>query len=123
MTTQDKTPAEMRLQAGMAAYSEGKLEAAADAYIEAEKLFRQAGDVKRAGDSRSLLADVQRENNLLEQAISSYRRAMKLYREAGRPLSEAQAALATGHLERQLGHLDLAQEAYENAEKLYMEHG
>src|SRR5437588_12331415 len=115
MATQDKTAAEMRLQAGIDAYNDGKLEAAADAFIEAEKQFRQLGDLKRAGDSRSMLADVQRENNLVEQAITSYHRAVKLYQEAGRPLNEAHATLAIGHLERQLTHLDRAQQAYLDA--------
>ena len=87
MATQDKSIAESRLQAGIDALNDGKMEAAADAFIEAEKQFRQMGDLKRAGDSRALLADIQRDNNLIEQAITSYQRAMKLYREAGRPLS------------------------------------
>ena len=91
MTTQDKekdkTAAEQRLQAGIEAYSNGKLEAAAEAFGDAEIRFRLLGDFKRAGDSRSMLADVQRQNNKLEQAVNSYQRAMKLYRDAGRPLS------------------------------------
>jgi len=40
MATQDKTAAEIRLQAGIDAYNDGKLEAAADAFVAAEKLFR-----------------------------------------------------------------------------------
>ncbi|TMD42264.1 MAG: tetratricopeptide repeat protein [Chloroflexi bacterium] len=119
MATQDHVLAEKRLQEGIAAYNDGKMEIAAEALIEAEKLFRELGDLKRAGDCRSLLADVQRENNLIEQSITSYQRAMKLYQEAGRPLNEAQAALAIGHLERQQSHLDRAQEAYERARELY----
>ena len=58
MAAQDKTAAEIRLQSGIDAYNDGKLEAAADAFVAAEKLFRQMGDLKRAGDSRSMLADV-----------------------------------------------------------------
>ena len=42
--------AEIRLKTGIDAYSDGKLEVAAEAFIEAEKLFRQSGDLKRAGD-------------------------------------------------------------------------
>src|SRR5438045_9725102 len=120
MATQDKTAAEMRLQAGIDAYNDGQLEVAADAFVEAEKLFRQMGDLKRAGDSRSMLADVQRENNLVEQAITSYQRAMQLYREAGRPLNEANTALAIGHLERQKAHMDRAQDTHHNAPQLYI---
>src|SRR5438477_9182690 len=119
MATQDKTAAEKHLQTGIDAYNDGKFEAAADAFVAAEKLFRQIGDLKRAGDSRSMLADVQRENNLVEQAITSYQRAMKLYGEAGRAANEAHAALSIGHLERQQIHLDRAQEAYEQARELY----
>src|SRR5437763_13607524 len=119
MTTHDKTLAEMRLQAGINAYNDGKLEAAAEAFIEAEKQFREMGDLKRAGDCRSMLADVQRESNLIEQAITSYQRAMRLYREAERPLNEAHAALSIGHLQRQLTHLDKAHDAYKTAEQLY----
>ncbi len=107
MTTQDTaTTAQKRLQAGIEAYNEGQSEKAADAFVEAEKLFRQIGDLKRAGDSRSLLGDLQRENGLFDQAITTYRRAMKLYQEAARPVNEADMALAIGHLERQQSHLD-----------------
>lgn len=83
MATQDTTSAEKRLQDGIDAFSAGKFETAASAFVEAEKQFRQASDLKRAGDSRSLLADMQRENNLIEQAVTSYRRAINLYKEAG----------------------------------------
>jgi len=123
MTTQDKSAAEKRLQAGIDAYSQGKIDVAAEAFIDAEKQFRQMGDLKRAADCRSLLADVQRENNLIEQAITSYQRAMRTYHEAGRSLNEAHAALAIGHLERQLSHLDRAVEAYKHAEQLYTSTG
>src|SRR5436305_14408220 len=115
MATQDHVLAEKRLQEGIAAYNDGKLDIAAEALIEAEKLFRELGDLKRAGDCRSLLADAQRENSLIEQSITSYQRARKLYQEAGRPLNEAQAALAIGHLERQQSRLERAQAAYERA--------
>ena len=52
MATQDKTTAEIRLQSGIDAYSQGKTEIAAEAFIDAEKQFRQIGDLKRAGDCR-----------------------------------------------------------------------
>src|SRR5713226_5393030 len=116
---QDKTDAEKRFQAGIDAYNEGKLDVAAEAFTDAEIRFRLLGDFKRAGDSRSMLADVQLQNNALEQAVISYQRAMKLYRDAGRPLNEAGSTLALGHVERQLAHLDLAQKAYESAGQLY----
>src|SRR5487761_1808395 len=119
MTIQNTTGAETRMQDGLRAYSEGKSERAADAFIEAEKLFRQAGEIKRAGDARALLGDVQREKNLNEQAVASYQRAIKLYREAGRPLNEGHMELAIGHLERQQAHLDRAHDAYLNAQRLY----
>src|SRR5262252_6570613 len=117
MTTEDKkkevAAAEQRLQAGIEAYSDGKLDVAAQAFGDAEIRFRLLGDFKRAGDSRSVLADVQRQNNQLDQAINSYHRAIKLYQDAGRPLNEANAFLAMGHIERQQAHLDRAQQAYE----------
>src|SRR5215471_21245453 len=98
MTTEDKkkevAAAEQRLQAGIEAYSDGKLDVAAQAFGDAEIRFRLLGDFKRAGDSRSLLAEVQRQNNQFELAVNSYQRAMQLYREASRPLNEAGAALA-----------------------------
>ena len=94
MTTQDATLAEKRLQTGMDSFNDGRLDKAAEAFSDAEIRFRLLGDFKRAGDSRSLLADVQRQNNQLEQATSSYQRAMKLYRDAGQPLNEAGAALS-----------------------------
>src|SRR5947209_10067 len=119
MTTHDRSAAERRFQAGIDAFNDGKMEAAADALIDAEKQFRQIGDLKRAGDSRAMLADVQRENNLVEQALTSFQRAMKLYREAELPLNEANMALAIGHLERQQAHLDRAQESYKHAQQLY----
>src|SRR5204862_3821863 len=126
MATQDNTVAEKdrqraekRLQDGIEAYNDDKLDKAAEAFGDAEIRFRLLGDFKRAGDSRSMLADVQRQNNQLEQATISYQRAMKFYRDAGRPSNEAGAALALGHIERQQAHLDRAQQAYENAWNLY----
>src|SRR5436309_14771238 len=110
MTTQDKTAAEQRLQAGIEAYNDGKMDSAAEAFSDAEIRFRLLGDYKRAGDSRSMLADVQRQNNMLEQAIGSYRRAIKLYQEANHPLSEANTTLALGQVGRQTVHLDHTQE-------------
>src|SRR5438094_8406808 len=118
MATQDHVLAEKRLQEGIAAYNDGKMEIAAEALIEAEKLFREMGDLKRAGDCRSMLADVQRESNLIEQAITSYQRAMRLYREAERPLNEAHAALSIGHLQRQLTHLDKTHDSNKKAAQL-----
>src|SRR3989440_6471128 len=113
MTTQsndkqekDRQQAENRLQSGLEAYYGGKLDKAAEAFGDAEIRFRLLGDFKRAGDARSMLADVQRQNNQLEQAVNSYQRAIKFYRDADRPLNEAGAALAMGHVERQQAHLD-----------------
>src|SRR6266516_3327453 len=75
MSTQDEKTAENRLQAGIDAFYAGKLDMAAEVFSDAEIRFRLLGDFKRAGDSRSMLADVQRQNNLLEQAANSYQRA------------------------------------------------
>src|SRR5215469_7215796 len=111
MSTQDVNAAERRLQAGITALNNGTLDIAAEAFSDAEIRFRLLGDFKRAGDARSMLADVQRQNNQLEQAVNSYQRAMKFYRDAGRPLNEAGSALAMGHVERQQAHLDRAQDA------------
>src|SRR2546426_6057313 len=122
MSTQEEKTAEKRLKEGIDAFYDGKLDAAAEAFGDAEIRFRLLGDFKRAGDSRSMLADVQRENNRLEQAVNSYQRAIKLYRDAGRPLNEAHAALALGHIERQQAHLDRAQQMYESAQQLYNAH-
>lgn len=123
MTTPDKEKdrqqAEKRLQTGLEAYNDGNLEKASEAFGDAEIRFRLLGDMKRAGDSRALLADVQRQNNLPEQAIASYQRAIKLYKDANRPLNEAQSTLEMGHVERQLAHLDRAQDAYQMAQNLY----
>src|SRR5437588_12964225 len=106
MATQEHVLAEKRLQEGIAAYNDGKMEIAAEALIEAEKLFRELGDLKRAGDCRSLLADVQRENNLIEQSITSYKRSMKLYQEVVRPLNEDIESIAIGHIERLYTHVE-----------------
>src|SRR5437868_14958828 len=111
MATQDVTAAEKRLQAGIDAFNDGKLDRAAEAFNDAEIRFRLLGDFKRAGDARSMLADVQRQNNQLEQAVNSYQRAVKFYRDAGLPLNEAGAAPAKGHVERQQALLDRAQDA------------
>jgi hypothetical protein len=73
MNTQDEkkdlAAAEQRLQAGIDAYNDSKLDVAAQAFGDAEIRFRLLGNFKRAGDSRSLLAGVQRLNNQLEQAV------------------------------------------------------
>src|SRR6266446_723846 len=122
MQTQDEKAAEKRLQVGIDAYYDSKFDIAAEAFSDAEIRFRLLGDFKRAGDARSMLADVQRQNNQLEQAVNSYQRAMKFYRDAGRPLNEAGSALAIGHVERQQAHLDRAQDAYQVAQNLYRTH-
>ncbi len=121
MSAQDVNAAEKRLQAGITAFNNGTLDIAAEAFSDAEVRFRLLGDFKRAGDSRTMLADVQRQNNMLEQAANSYQRAMNFYRDAGYPLNEAASALSLGHIERQLAHLDRAQESYQNErlESLY----
>src|ERR1700693_4621927 len=113
MAAQDVNTAEKRFRDGIEALQDGKLEVASEAFNDAEIRFRLAGDFKRAGDSRALIADAQSQNNMLEQAPNSYQRAMKLYQQAKRPLNEAGAALALGHVERQQAHLDYAQEAYQ----------
>src|SRR5438874_967902 len=116
MTTSDKEKREQDLQqaetclnAGSEACNDGKLDQAADAFGEAERRFRLAGDVKRAGESCSLLAAAQLQHNMPEQAIRSYQRALRLYKEADRPVSEADSYLAIGHIERQRAQLDRAQ--------------
>ncbi len=96
MSTQDVQTAEKRLQAGIEAFNNGTLDIASEAFSDAEIRFRLLGDFKRAGDSRSMLADTQRQNNMLEQAANSYQRAMKLYHDAGYPLNEARSALSLG---------------------------
>src|SRR5579864_2503858 len=110
MTTQEteKLRAEKSLQDGIEAYNDGKLERAAETFADAEIRFRFLGDVKRAGDSCSMLADAQRQNNQLKQAVVSYQRAVKLYQEAGRPLNKASSVLSIGHVERRQAHLDKA---------------
>src|SRR5947209_5801603 len=124
MSTQDQKEqniqaAEQRLQKGIEALNDGKLDIAAEAFSDAEIRFRMTGDFKRAGDSRSLLAEVERQNNQLEKATNSYARARRLYHEAKRPLNEAGAVLSLGHIERQQTHLERAQQAYEDAQALY----
>src|SRR3954452_2071859 len=118
MTTQEQDIkiAEKRFDKGIEALNDGKLDAAAEAFGDAEIRFRLAGEFKRAGDSRMLIADVQRQLNQFEKATNSYQKARNHYREAKRPLSEAGAILSLGHIERQQAHLDLAEQAYEDAQ-------
>ncbi|HLJ36049.1 MAG TPA: tetratricopeptide repeat protein [Ktedonobacteraceae bacterium] len=120
MTTQEteQQRAEKSWQDGIEAYNDGKLERAG-AFADAEIRFRFLGDVKRAGDSCSMLADAQRQNNQLKQAIVSYQRAVKLYQEAGKPLNEASSVLSIGHVERRQAHLDKARNAYLQARDIY----
>src|SRR6266852_4005478 len=120
MAVQDVKAAEKRFQDGIEAAQDGKLDAAIEAFSDAEIRFRLAGDFKRAGDSRALMADAQRQSAMLEQAANSCQKAIKLYRQANRPLNEAGATLALGHIERQQAHLDSAQEAYQQAWHLYV---
>src|SRR5689334_3639385 len=102
MTTQEhkRQRAEKRLQDGIEAYNAGTLDAATEAFGDAERCFRILGDVKRVADSCSMLAEVYRQKNQLEQAVVSYQRAVKLYLDVGRPLDEAGSALSMGHVER-----------------------
>ena len=94
MATQDVKAAEARFQAGIEALQDGKLDVAREAFGDAEIRFRLVGDFKRAGDSRVLIADAQRQNNMLEQAANSYQKAIALYRQANRPLNEASTTLS-----------------------------
>ena len=87
MATQDVKAAEARFQAGIEALQDSKLDVAREAFSDAEIRFRLVGDFKRAGDSRALIADAQRQNNMLEQAANSYQKAITLYRQANRPLN------------------------------------
>ena len=48
MSTQDETAAEKRLQAGIDAFYDDKLDAAAEAFSDAEIRFRLLGDFKRS---------------------------------------------------------------------------
>src|SRR5690242_3060391 len=123
MSVQDDKAAEKRYQAGIDAFYDGKLDAAAQAFSDAEIRFRLLGDYKRSGDSRTMLADVQREQNQLELAANSYQKAIRLYKDANRPLLVAGSSLSLGHIERQLAHLDLAQEAYQSSWNLYVDQG
>src|SRR5437870_5589808 len=100
MTTQsndkqekDRKLAGKRQQSGLEAYHEGKLDKATEAFGDAEIRFRLLGDFKQAGDCRSLIAEIQSQQNALEQSINSYQRAMKFYRDAQRPVSEANSSL------------------------------
>lgn len=79
----DLQQAETYLNAGSEARKDGKLDQAASAFGEAETRFRLAGDLKRAGESCSLLAAAQVQNRMPEQAISSYQRAARLYAALG----------------------------------------
>ena len=94
MAVQDVKAAEQRFQDGIEATQEGRLDRAVEAFGDAEIRFRLAGDFKRAGDSRVLIADAQRQNTMLEQATNSYQKAIKLYQQANQPLNEAGATLA-----------------------------
>ena len=118
----DLQQAEQRLTTAFAAYNEGKLDKATEAFGDAEIRFRTGGDLKRAGDARSMIADIQRTSNQFDQALRSYQRAKRLYHDAQRPLLEAESMLSAGHIERQLAHLDRAQEAYQGAQQIYRTH-
>jgi tetratricopeptide (TPR) repeat protein len=119
----DLQQAETYLNAGSKARNDGKLGQAADAFEEAERRFRLAGDRKRAGESCSLLAAAQVQNTMPRQAIRSYQRALRLYKEADCPVNEADNFLAIGHIERHLGQLDHAQASYQMAQNLYRANG
>src|SRR5260370_38573738 len=112
MAVQDVKAAEKRFQDGIEAAQDGKLDAAIEAFSDAEIRFRLAGESKRAGDSRALMADAQRQSAMLEQAANSYQKAIKLYRQAKPPLNEACATLALRHIERRNASPAIAQERY-----------
>jgi Soluble NSF attachment protein, SNAP len=76
----DLRQAETYLITGSQAGKDGKRSQAAEAFSEAERCFRLAGEMERAGKSCSLLAATQWQNNLPEQAIRSYQRAPQLYK-------------------------------------------
>ena len=79
---QDIKAAERRFDKGIEAFNDGKLDVASEAFSDAEIRFRLTGDFKRAGDSRMMIADVQRQLNQFEKATVSYQKARNQYREA-----------------------------------------
>lgn len=115
----DGHSAEESYRAGIEAHDEGRLDAAAASFGSAERSFCLIGDLKRAGDSRAMIAMIEHQDGLLEQSTSSYRRAIQLYQDANSPDDVAAIFLALGHGERHLGHLYQAQEAYLMAQSLY----
>jgi tetratricopeptide (TPR) repeat protein len=121
-SNKDLQQAEQRLNTAFTAYNEGKLDKATEAFGDAEIRFRLGGDLKRAGDARSMIADIQRTANQFDQALNSYQRAKRLYHDAQHPLLEAGSMLSSGHIERQLAHLDRAQDAYQGAQHIYRTH-
>jgi tetratricopeptide (TPR) repeat protein len=116
---QGKQGAEASFQFGVQVYHNSELEQAAQSFREAAQSFALGGDLKRAGDSHAMIADIERQQGLLEQSISSYRHVTQLYRDAGHPSDEAESLLAMGHVERQRGHLDQSRETYIKARRLY----
>ena len=57
-----------RLRAGQALLTEGRLDQATEALVEAESIFRSSGDDEHTADSRASLAEVQRRHGALDQA-------------------------------------------------------
>jgi tetratricopeptide (TPR) repeat protein len=94
--TQDRQLAEKRQQDGFRAFNEGKLDKAIEAFGDAEIRFRLIGDLKKAGDCRSLIAEAQSQNGEIERAINSYQRASKLYKDASQTALEAGSLLSMG---------------------------
>src|SRR5271165_473393 len=130
-----QSQAEARLNAGIDAAREGRLDVAAEALVLAESLFRQLDVAEKQGVARAELAEVQRQSgaplreanatlNLghlargtgnLDRARNYYERAARLFAAEQNPRGQAAAALALGHIERQRSHLDGAEEYYKQS--------
>src|SRR5258708_21516182 len=111
----DKQRAEKRLQDGIEAYNDGKLDKAAEAVEDAEIRFRLAGDFNRARDSRSMLADIQRLERQFNEAETNYQLALETYRAYKDVFGIIDALLGLGRIYLDQGRLDKAADTFAEA--------
>src|SRR5260221_6187576 len=121
MTTEDKqkdvTAAEQRLQAGIDAYNDGELDVAAQAFGDAEIHFRLLGNFKRAGDSRSLLADIQRLERRFQEATANYQYVLEIYESTRDAFGIVDGLLGLGHIYLAQWQLERAADTFAEAMK------
>jgi LuxR family maltose regulon positive regulatory protein len=105
---------------GLAYWSDGKLEAAYNAFAEGRDIFKNAGNILFAISSTIGLADIRILQGRLQDALQKYRQAIELGKSQGEFLPRGVADMYTGlgKVCCELGDLEAAKDSLKKSEEL-----